>query len=285
MTTSFGKDLTGKEIREKVSNFYDLGSPLYLEVYGKHIHDGYYKTGKETKQEAQENLTRRLAEKAGIKNGAKILDVGCGVGGSSIWLAEKFGATTVGITISPVQVEIARKLAREKGVDSSFLLMNAEEMHFDEIFDVIWLLAAATHFRDQQKFIKLATKSLDKGGKFIIFDWMLDEGITNPLTDRYLKPVAEKMLLSSLYSLTTYLTWFIDNSYRVIYAEDVTAHTIKTWDDALSVIKEPGVLRLASRITKQEVSEVFTFFSSVNAMKTAMKKGRLKAGIVIAEKI
>jgi tocopherol O-methyltransferase len=285
MTTSFGKDLTGKEIREKVSNFYDLGSPLYLEVYGKHIHDGYYITGKETKQEAQENLTKLLIEKTGIQKGAKILDVGCGVGGSSIWLAEKYGATTVGITISPVQVDIARKLVKEKGVDSTFILMNAEEMHFDETFDVIWLLAAATHFRDQQKFIKLATKSLNKGGKFIIFDWMLDEHVTDPLNDQYIQTVADKMLLSTLYSLNTYLKWFIDNGYRIIYSEDVTAHTIKTWDDALSVIKQPAVLKLAARVTKKEVGEIFNFLKSIGAMKTAMKKGKLKAGIVIAEKL
>ena len=64
MTASFSKDLTKTSIREKIRKFYDLGSPLYFEVYGQHIHDGYYVTGKETKQEAQENLTKLLVEKA-----------------------------------------------------------------------------------------------------------------------------------------------------------------------------------------------------------------------------
>ena len=285
MTTSFSKDLTGKALREKISKFYDLGSPLYLEVYGRHIHDGYYITGKEAKLEAQENLTKLLIEKAGIRKGARVLDVGCGVGGSSIWLAEKLRAMTVGITISPVQLEIAQRLAKENGVDSSFLLMNAEEMHFEETFDVIWLLAAATHFKDQAKFIKLATKSLNKGGKFIIFDWMLDEHVVDPLNDRYVKPVAEKMLLSSLHSLNTYLNWFISDGYRIIYSEDVTIHTIKTWDDALSVIKKLGNLKITAHIRKEEVLEILNFFKSIGAMKTAMEKHRLIAGIVIAEKL
>jgi len=285
MTTGFSKKLTGDVIRGKIGKFYDLGSPLYLRVYGRHIHDGYYITGKETKQEAQENLIKLLVEKAGIKNGAKILDVGCGVGGSSIWMAETLSAETVGITISPVQVEIAGKLAKEKSVNSKFLLMNAEEMHFDETFNVIWLVAAATHFLDQEKFIKLATKSLDTGGKFVIFDWMLDEHVTDPSTDRYVKPVAEKMLLSGLYPLRTYIKWFIDNGYRIIYSDDVTNHTIKTWDDALSVIKNPGNLKLAAHITKEKMLEILNFFKSIGAMKTAMKKHRLIAGIVIAEKL
>ena len=285
MTTSFSKDLNRMSIKEKIRKFYDLGSPLYFEVYGKHIHDGYYITGKETKQEAQENLTRLLVEKARIQKGGKILDVGCGVGGSSIWMAENLGATTVGLTISPVQVEIAQKLAQDRQVNSSFLLMDAENMHFDYTFDVIWVLAAMTHFRNQPDFIKSATRFLKKGGKFIIFDWMLDERVTDQLNDRYVKPVAEKMLLSSLYPLNGYLKWFINDGYRIIYSEDVTDHTIKTWDDALSVIKEPAVLKLASRITKEEMGEILNFLKSISSMKRAMQKGRIKSGIVIAEKL
>lgn len=118
MRTSFGNNLTGRTIREKVQKFYDFGSPLYFEVYGQHIHEGYYVTGKESKQEAQENLIKLLAEKARIAKGARILDVGCGMGGSSIWLAKNLGADTTGITISPVQVEMAKKLAQEMKVDA-----------------------------------------------------------------------------------------------------------------------------------------------------------------------
>lgn len=285
MTTSFSKDLSGTVIREKISKFYDLGSPLYLTIYGSHLHDGYYITGKETKQEAQENLTKHMVEKAGIKNGAHMLDGGCGMGGSSIWMAEKLGAKTLGITISPVQLEIARKLAQEKGVSSKFLLMNAEEMHFDEKFDVIWVCAAMTHFQNQLQFIKTATKYLNSGGKFVIFDWMMDEKVTDQMNNRDIKQVAEKMLLTSLYPRNTYLQWFTNNGYRIIHNEDATKPTKKTWNDALSVIKEPGVLKLAFRITKEEAGEIFTFLTSLSAMKTAMKKGKLEAGILIAEKL
>ncbi len=213
--------------------------------------------------------------------------MGCGVGGSSIWLADNVGATTVGITISPVQVEIARKQAHERGVNSSFRLMDAENLDLDleDKFDVIWVLAAMTHFRDQPEFVKQATRLLNKGGKFVIFDWMLDEHVTDAAADPYIKPVSERMLLSSLYPLNSYLGWFVDDGYRVIYAEDVTDHTIQTWDDALSVIREPAVLKLASRISKEEIGEILKFFRSISAMKRAMQKGRLKAGIVVAERL
>jgi len=222
MKTKFSQNLTGAAIREKVQRFYDLGSPYYFQVYGEHIHDGYYITGKESKEQAQENLIRLLVEKARIKRGARILDVGCGVGGSSIWLAENFGATTTGITISPVQIEMAQKLAQEHKVNSSFLLMDAEEMHLSEPYDVIWAVAVLSHFRNQKGFLRKATQFLNKRGKFIIFDWMVDEDIGDAQDDRYIKSVSEGMLLSSLYPNQHILglvrqTWLLHNLLRRHY--------------------------------------------------------------------
>jgi tocopherol O-methyltransferase len=284
MTTSFSREFTKAKIKEQVSKFYDLGSPLYLKVYGRHIHDGYYITGKETKQQAQDNLTALLAEKGEIKPGARILDVGCGIGGSSIWLAENLRAATLGITISPVQLEIARKFAQERKVDSKFLLMDAENMEFAETFDVIWVCAAATHFNNQRAFVKRALSYLNQGGRFIIFDWMLTETVKNAAEDRYIQPVADKMLLASLYTLKSYTDWFTEAGCRIVYAEDVTGHTIKTWDDALSAIKQPGVLKLVPKMKKGEITEVLSFLSSIGPMKKAMQKGRLISGIIVAEK-
>jgi tocopherol O-methyltransferase len=285
VTTSFGKDLTGALLKEKVSKFYDIGSPLYMKMYGEHIHDGYYITGKEPKEKAQENLIKLLVDKGKIKRGARILDVGCGVGGSSVWLAGNLGAATTGITISPVQLKIARKLASEKKANSQFLLMDAEHLDFNETFDVIWAVAVMTHFRDQENFIKSATKLLDKNGKFIIFDWMLHEDAVGRPDAPYLKLVTEGMLLASLYPMSEYLKWFMQYGYRVIYAEDITGHTMKTWDVALSVTRGPAALKLLYKLTREETKGAMLFLKSLRAMKMAMKKGILTTSVVIAEKL
>jgi tocopherol O-methyltransferase len=285
MVTRLRNGLSNVVTKSRIQRFYDLGSPLYLEVYGENIHDGYYSSGKESRQEAQKNLTRFIAEKARIEKGAQILDVGCGVGGSSVWLAENFGATTVGITISPVQVEIARRLARERKVHSSFLLMDAENMKFDRTFDVIWVVAASTHFQSQEGFIRTASAFLKKGGKFVVFDWMANEDDVDLRNERYLRPVKEGMLLLSLCSVNSYLEWFIRYGYQIKYAEDITEHTIKTWDAALSVIKEPGVLKLANRLSTDDVREAMHFLKSIRAMKRAMKNHKLISALIVAEKV
>src|SRR5690242_20522811 len=81
------------------------------------------------------------AEQAGILPGEKVLDAGCGVGGSSIFLASVRGATVTGISLSARQVQKATAYAREKGTDGNvdFQVMDYCNTSFpDGSFDVVW---------------------------------------------------------------------------------------------------------------------------------------------------
>jgi tocopherol O-methyltransferase len=285
MLEDFSPQLSGPPIREQVRRFYDIGSPYYLELFGQHIHDGYYITGKEDRREAQENLIKLLVEKAHIKTGSRILDVGCGVGGSSIWLAQNLGASTLGITISPVQIEMANKLAAAQEAASSFLLMNAEEMSFPETFDTIWVVAALTHFIDQPHFLELARRSLKKKGQLVIYDWTVNEEIAAPADDPDTRSVIDGMVLAGLYPHSTYLQWLIAGGYRIIYSEELTSRTLKTWDIDLARFKGPGFWKLAAKITPGEGKEMIKFLKGRQAIKTAMEKGKVKSMAIAAEKI
>jgi tocopherol O-methyltransferase len=270
--------------KETIKKFYDIGSPYYREFFGEHIHDGYYITGHETRAEAQENLIKLFVEKAEIPRGAKILDVGCGMGGSSIWLSKNLGAKTVGITLSPKQVEIASASAAKNHTDSVFSVMDAEKLEFNETFDVIWAVAVTTHLENQKEFINRATRLLDTGGTFIIFDWMLTPDSINTPNDKYIKSVRRGMLLQSMYTLLEYQTWFTENGYDITYMENITQPTIHTWDDALSVVRQPAIWKMIVKLAVKEGKEALDFARSLNAMKTAMKKGTIIAGVIIARK-
>lgn len=58
-----------------------------------------------------------------MKQVEKIVDVGCGIGGSSRYLAKQYGAQCCGITLSPVQAERANALALSEGLSDKVSLV------------------------------------------------------------------------------------------------------------------------------------------------------------------
>jgi tocopherol O-methyltransferase len=270
--------------KELIRRFYDTGSPYYAEMWGEHIHDGYYITGRETRGEAQENLVKYLADAARVKAGDRVLDVGCGIGGSSVWLATNIGAATVGITISPVQVDMARKTAAARRADCTFLLMDADEMDFDDEFDVIWAVAVGTHLADQGRFIEKATRFLKPQGRFVVFDWMLGECTAGVPRDRSIEDVCRGMLLASLHSLSEYRLWFTGLGYRIVSEEDVTGFTARTWDDALSLVRRPVVWKFLAGLGMEDINHGLAFVRGLGAMKTSMEQKRLVAGAIVGER-
>ena len=93
---------------DHIRRHYDRLSLLYRFFWGEHIHHGYW-DAEFTPAQAQVRLMERLAEEAHVKRGAKVLDIGCGLGGSAFWLADKFACEVTGMTISPVQARMASK--------------------------------------------------------------------------------------------------------------------------------------------------------------------------------
>src|SRR5690348_16837034 len=100
-----------EKITQKIADFWDQISDGWRMVWGPHIHHGYYEDNTQliSPQEAQEKLIEKLTDMIEIKPQSKILDIGCGMGGSSFYLAKKYNAIVTGITLSQTQVNIARK--------------------------------------------------------------------------------------------------------------------------------------------------------------------------------
>src|ERR1700676_2571094 len=110
--------------KHKIIELYDVISPYYHSLWGEHLHHGYWIVGDESKEKAQLQLVEHLAQLADVKPGSQILDIGCGMGASSLYLAKTYNATVTGITISPVQVEMATAAAVRERIDVQFLVMD-----------------------------------------------------------------------------------------------------------------------------------------------------------------
>lgn len=137
------------------------------------MHFGYWDNSIKHLVEALNKENEVLAQKARIKQSDYILDAGCGVGGSSIFLAKNFGCKVLGITITRGQVKKATKNAKKHQVDTlaTFAEMDFNRTSFkNKTFDVIWAIESICHSPDKNKFIKEAYRILKPKGRLIVAD-------------------------------------------------------------------------------------------------------------------
>lgn len=122
----------------------------------------------------RENET--LAKLVGVKTGDTVLDAGCGVGGSSIFLGKTFNCKVHGITLSEDQVGIATESARKHEVTEyvTFSVADYHQTGFqDNYFDVIWFVESFCHSDEPQILLKEMFRILKPEGKIIIADGFL----------------------------------------------------------------------------------------------------------------
>lgn len=114
-----------------------------------------------------------LADRAGVAPGARVLDAGCGVGGSSIWLARERGADVTGVTLDAGQVALARRFAAERGVARTrFEARDFAATGFDaSSFDVVWNLESLCHAPDPAAYLAHVARILRPGGRFACVDF------------------------------------------------------------------------------------------------------------------
>jgi tocopherol O-methyltransferase len=197
----------------KIQQFYDASSGLWEQIWGEHMHHGYYGVdGKQQKnrRQAQIDLIEEVLNWAQVQTAENILDVGCGIGGSSLYLAGKFNAQATGITLSPVQAARAKERAQDAGLSgrTQFQVADAQAMPFpDDSFDLVWSLESGEHMPDKTQFLQECYRVLKPGGKLILVTWCHRPTQNVPLTadeQKHLQDIYRVYCLPYVISLPEY---------------------------------------------------------------------------------
>lgn len=176
--------------QKDIARYYDLSESQYRFFWNldksHSLHYGYWDAGTKNFHQALLNINRILSQKAKITATDSVLDAGCGIGGSSVWLSKNIGCKTTGISLSEKQVSTAKALAEINGVGTlaNFYCKDFCDTQFpDNSFDIVWAIESVCHAPDKSLFITEAFRVLKKGGRLILADFFKKENLSGTDAD------------------------------------------------------------------------------------------------------
>lgn len=142
------------------------------------LHYGIWDEDTRNFQASLVNTNKVLSELAEVTSSDSVLDAGCGVGGSSMFLADTIGCQATGITLSEKQIAYGQKTVQKRGLTEKveFHKMDYTATTFESgSFDVVWACESMSHAADKTLFLKEMFRVLKKGGRLIISDFFMRE--------------------------------------------------------------------------------------------------------------
>lgn len=277
-----------------------------LEYYwGEHIHLGYYTLeerlrGYRTKNfiQAKYDFIDEMMKFGSINptvidnKNIQVLDVGCGFGGTSRYLAKALGSEShvTGITLSPNQVKRGTELAKEQGVETNvkFQVMDALQMTFpDNTFDIVWACESGEHMPDKKAYISEMMRVLKPGGKFVMATWCQRDDSIVPFDRR------DQRDLRYLYEEWTHPYFISIEAYRTLIEETnvmddtsiITANwvkeTIPSWRHSIWVgIEDPRGFIFKPKKYMKCIRDAYC----LERMHRGFKRGLMEYGMLTATK-
>ncbi len=274
---------------DSVSSAYDAwtNDRLLEELWGEHIHLGYYSKSfkKQDFRQAKIDFVHQLVHWSGLHNlpkGSRIIDIGCGIGGSSRILARDYGFDVLGVTISSEQVRRANELT-PKNLSCKFIVMDALDLQFEDgSFDGIWSVEAGPHILDKQLYADQMLRVLRPGGVLAVADWnrrdykkgqlgFIDALVMKQLLDQWSHP--------EFSSISGFKNNLLNSKYcgGNVFTDDWTRFTIPSWNDSIMEgIRRPNVLiNLGAKSFFLAIREVPTIL----LMRWAFGSGLMQFGV------
>uniref|UniRef100_A0A7S3Q3Q8 Methyltransferase type 11 domain-containing protein n=1 Tax=Chaetoceros debilis TaxID=122233 RepID=A0A7S3Q3Q8_9STRA len=294
------KERSREDLKIGIAGFYDRSSQLWEDVWGEHMHHGYYVPNDRTDHvQAQIDLIDEVLKWSGVPEPAadgsnasilpkKCVDVGCGIGGSSRHIARKYGCTSNGITLSPYQAGRGNELAIEQGVADlcNFQVADALDQPFeDESFDLIWSLESGEHMPDKEKFVNELFRVATPGGRIIIVTWChrdleVGESSLNSKEEKLLAKINRAYYLPRWCSVDDYVNLLKSQGAVDIRREDWSYIIAPFWK---AVIKSSLNVKSVLGLAKSGFSTQRGAYAML-LMLRGFDKGLIKFGLITCSK-
>ncbi len=235
----------------------DRGNAEALQAFGRHVHWGYWDDPAKADGSiagfvaATEALCQRVCDAGQIGGGSRVLDCGCGFGGTIASLNERFSQMQlVGLNIDDRQLARARtEVQAQRDNTIAFVQGDACQLPFaDGSFDVVLAVECIFHFPSRLRFFQEARRVLRSGGKLALCDFV-PLSITLPLLklmDQFAKSAIERTYgpVNSQVTIADYRTLATTAGFSPISTEDITRNTLPTYPLIRQLMRQTGTTEM-----------------------------------------
>jgi tocopherol O-methyltransferase len=259
----------------QVREHYDSLALIYQAFWGDHIHHGLFETGKESPVDAQVKMLEFCIGLLGLKGVERVLDAGCGHGGTLLFLATHHGCRGTGLTLSPKQAKIANRNAMNAAVERriKFLVQDVSTYEFPSVaFDLVWAMESSEHFPDKQQAFCNFQSALRPGGQLLLAAW------TGSMSKPRVAEVARAFLCPQLWTAEDYRGAMESTGMRVTNCQHLTAQVIRTWEICQQHARKAGpVVKLLPQAARE-------FVEGIDIILDAYRSGDLGYTVITARK-
>jgi geranyl diphosphate 2-C-methyltransferase len=174
-------------------------------------------------------IDRLIAEMGPIRRSSRILDAGCGRGGTAFTLADRYGARVTGITISPYQCGFAKELNEEYVGDGSvdFRVLDYLELDYPDVeFEHVITNETTQYTLELPRLFRGFARVLKPGGNYTLATWCRneradDEAIARAIDDNY---------GTLMHTRAEYLAGLDASGFELERFVDCTADALPYWE-------------------------------------------------------
>ena len=242
-----------------------LGEPTVQKAFGRHVHWGYWENPAKANGSvedfalATENLCQRIYTAAGVKELDRLIDAGCGFGGTIASLNEQFQNLNItGLNIDPRQLDRARKEINPLANNQiTFVEGDACQLPFeDSSIDVVLAVECIFHFPSREIFFQEVKRVLRPGGRLGICDF-----VSTPFfkaLQQFLAKFTNPMIsgtfgrADSCFTVSDYRALAQETGFQVTSQEDITHKTLPTYPVVCHVFKQAGSPKAARDVAAVE---------------------------------
>lgn len=264
-----------------VADHYDELDPVYLRVWGEHVHHGLWSTGRETSTEAVVALSDTVGDRLELSPGEACIDIGCGYGSTARRLAKTRGVRVTGFTLSAEQARYAAAHpSPDVNIEIRDWLVNGLA---DDSADAALAIESSEHMADKPAFFVEAHRVLSPGGRFVVCAWLAEKDAGAWKVRHLLEPICREGRLPSMGTREEYEDMAAAAGFAILDYEDVSDRVARTWTIcARRLVKALIVDREVRHLAFRGRNRVFLL--SIPRLILAYRSGAMRYGILTLSK-